>query len=145
MPPHKSAIAGGFQRIDYGRLNSRQKENYNFHMLAARLAEYGFNCMRLTDDWQGADLIACHIDGDTFLKIQLKGRLTVDKKYSGKGIHVAFFRLSDCFVYPHDAFVEAAIQRGALSQESVSWGERGIWSWGTPPKWALDYLAPFRV
>jgi hypothetical protein len=34
------------------------------------LADYGFLTMRLSDDWQGADFIAQHIDG-AFLKVQL--------------------------------------------------------------------------
>jgi len=63
-----------FSRVAYSDLNSRQKENYNFQKVAARLADYGFNSIRLTDDWQGADFIAVHIDGETFLKVQLKGR-----------------------------------------------------------------------
>lgn len=79
-----------FAKIEYRSLNSRQQENYNFQKVAALLADYGFNCLRLSDDWQGADFIACHIDGQTFLKVQLKGRLTIDKKYVGKGIHIAF-------------------------------------------------------
>ena len=79
-----------FEPIPYADLNSRQKENYNFHKIAARLANFGFNCLRLTDDWQGADFIACHIDGETFLKVQLKGRLVIDRKYQGKDIHIAF-------------------------------------------------------
>ena len=73
-----------FQRVPYGELNSRQKENRNFQKVAARMADYGFNCLRLTDDWQGADSIACHIDGETFLKVQLKGRMSIDRKYLGK-------------------------------------------------------------
>ena len=73
-----------FAHVPYAELNSRQKENYNFHKVAARMADYGFNCLRLTDDWQGADFIACHIDGETFLKVQLKGRLVIDRKYQGK-------------------------------------------------------------
>lgn len=62
-----------FLRVAYGKLNARQKESYNFQKVAARMADNGFNCLRLTDDWQGADFIACHIDGETFLKVQLKG------------------------------------------------------------------------
>lgn len=48
--------------------------------MATALADYGYNSVRLTDDWQGADFIAVHIDGESFLKVQLKGRFTVDKK-----------------------------------------------------------------
>ena len=60
-------------RIAYHDLNARQQENYNFVKLSAVLADYGFVTMRLSADWQGADLIAQHVDGATFLKIQLSG------------------------------------------------------------------------
>lgn len=33
-----------FARVTYGQLNSRQQENYNFQKVAARMADYGFNC-----------------------------------------------------------------------------------------------------
>lgn len=74
----------------YQHLNSRQKENYNFHKVAAVLADYGYNSLRLTDDFEGADFIALHKDGEQFLKVQLKGRLTFAKKYLNKGIYIAF-------------------------------------------------------
>ena len=75
-------------RVNYKELNAKQKENYNFHKVAAALAEYGYNSMRLNDDWQGADFIA--VKGDDMLKIQLKGRFTVEKKYIGKTIYISF-------------------------------------------------------
>ena len=75
-----------FNKVNYNELNAKQKENYNFHKVAAALAEYGYNSMRLNDDWQGADFIA--VKGDDMLKIQLKGRFTVEKKYIGKTIYI---------------------------------------------------------
>ena len=78
------------KKIKYTELNSKQKENYNFHKVASALADYGFNSLRLNDDWQGADFIA--INGDDMMKIQLKGRFTVDKKYINKEIYIAFKR-----------------------------------------------------
>jgi hypothetical protein len=47
-----------FERIRYEILNARQKELSNFQKVAATLADYGFNCIKLTDDWQGADFLA---------------------------------------------------------------------------------------
>ena len=44
-----------FERIDYAELNAKQKEIYNFQKVAALLADFGFNCIKLADDWQGAD------------------------------------------------------------------------------------------
>lgn len=77
-------------KIDYAALNDRQKENYNFQKIAAILADYGFNCIRLSDDYMGADFLALHIDGTTVLKVQLKGRLNLENKYIGKELFVAF-------------------------------------------------------
>ena len=38
------------QRIVYDELNPKQKEIYNFQKVAALLADYGFNCIKLEDD-----------------------------------------------------------------------------------------------
>lgn len=134
-----------FEPIPYSQLNSRQQENYNFHKVAARLADYGFNCLRLTDDWQGADFIACHIDGQTFLKVQLKGRLCLDKKYIGKDIHVAFLHGDDCFLYPHDELLATVISSGALNEESERWRDHGQRHWPQPPAWALQFLSEYKI
>ena len=39
--------------IAYADLSHKKKENYNFHKVSAVLAEYGFNCIKLSDDWEG--------------------------------------------------------------------------------------------
>ena len=56
-----------FKKILYSKLNARQQENYNYQKASAILADYGFNTLRLSDDWQGADFIAIHINGKDFL------------------------------------------------------------------------------
>jgi hypothetical protein len=117
-----------FQKIVYDELNSRQKENFNFQKVAAHLADYGFNCLRLSDDWQGADFIACHIDGSTFLKVQLKGRLNIDLKYSGKDIYIAFCAESTWYLYPHDEVRNLLLAEGLMAG-SKSWDEGGGYSW----------------
>ena len=43
------------EKIKYKDLTPRQQEQYNFQKVAAKLADYGFNCIKLTDDWHGAD------------------------------------------------------------------------------------------
>jgi len=133
------------ERALYSDLNSRQKENYNFHKVAARLADYGFNCLRLTDDWQGADFIACHINGETFLKVQLKGRLVIDRKYQGKNIHVAFIHGDTVYLYDHDMLVGHLEDNRLIGAESVTWHDQGFRSWPTPPAWAINFLEEFRI
>ena len=88
------------ERINYNDLNSKQKENYNYHKVAAALAEYGYDSMRLNNDWQGADFIA--VKDEEMLKVQLKGRFTIDKKYVGKDIHIAFIEDDVIKMYKHD-------------------------------------------
>ena len=81
---------GEMKKIEYSELNSRAKEMYNFQKVSAKLADYGFTTMWLNNDWQGADFIAVHVDGITDIKVQLKGRLSFDKKYIGKNIYICF-------------------------------------------------------
>ena len=116
-------------KIDYNKLNSKQKENYNFHKVASALADYGYNSLRLNDDWQGADFIA--INGEDMIKVQLKGRFTIDKKYIGKEIYIAFIENNVIKLYIHD---EAVNMLSDNVINSKSWSEKGGYSWGQTPK-----------
>ena len=91
-----------FEKIDYTKLNAKAQEMYNFQKVSAVLADYGFTTMWLNNDWQGADFIAIHIDGETTLKVQLKGRITFDKKYVGKNIWICFIDNGNTYLYSHD-------------------------------------------
>jgi hypothetical protein len=95
-----------FTRIPYSDLNARQKELYNFQKIAAMLADYGFNCIKLSDDWQGADFLPYHFDGTTTLRVQLKSRLTIQKKYCDKNIWIAFPHGESWYLIEHDQLVE---------------------------------------
>ena len=83
-----------FDHISYeGGTGKRSKEveTYNFHKAAAVLAEYGFDCIRLANDWQGADFLAHHKPTDETLRVQLKTCLVIDKKYEhDKDLHMCF-------------------------------------------------------
>lgn len=117
-------------KVNYNDLNAKQKENYNFHKIAAVLAEYGYNSMRLNDDWQGADFIA--VKEDEMLKIQLKGRFTVDKKYlKDKDLYVAFIEEGKFKIYKHFDAVNLLPEK---TKQTKSWAERGSYSWGKTPE-----------
>ena len=45
------------------------------------MAEYGFDCIRLSNDWLGADFLAFHKESGRTLRVQLKASLVSDKKY----------------------------------------------------------------
>ena len=85
------------KKVDYDSLNARQKENYNYHKVASALADYGYDCMRLNNDWEGADFIA--VKDEQMLKVQLKARFTLSKKYIGKEIFIAFREDNDIYIY----------------------------------------------
>jgi hypothetical protein len=87
-------------RVEYSALNARQKENYNYQKIAGVLADYGFVTHRLSDDWNGADFIAQHLDGIQFLKVQLKPRLCFQKKYLQQDIYIAFPVTGGWYLYP---------------------------------------------
>ena len=116
-------------KVIYQDLNARQKENYNYHKVASALADYGFNSMRLNDDWQGADFIS--VNGDEMIKFQLKGRFTIDKKYIGKDIYIAFIEEEKIKIYNHDDVVNSIPNN---IKGSESWSKIGSYSWGKTPK-----------
>jgi hypothetical protein len=130
--------------IRYGSLNPRQRENYNYQKLSALLADYGFVTMRLSDDWKGADLIAQHIDGDTFLKIQLKGRLTFCMKYQDRGLYIAFRRGKDWYLYPHDEML-AKVDAVVKFRRNPSWKNGGDYSFAKLTKPLLQILNPYQI
>ena len=131
----------GFERIDYDDLNSRQKENYNFQKASAVLADYGFATLRLSDDWQGADFIAIHVSGECFLKVQLKGRPTVDKNYKNKDIWIYFnHRDTDIwYLFRHDVFLRWALEHLKIGN-TKSWDVDGNYHWPSLSNDILSWL-----
>jgi hypothetical protein len=126
-----------FQPVQYTDLNSRQQETYNFQKIAGVLADYGFSSIRLSDDWNGADFIAQHIDGQTFLKVQLKGRLSFHKKYINKGLWLCFMHGSEVILYPHDLTLAKFAKDGRIV-DTESWKGKGQYHF---PSLGTDVLA----
>jgi hypothetical protein len=95
-----------FKAVPYDQLKPKQKELFNFQKVASTLADYGFNCIKLADDWEGADFLAYHVNGATTLKVQLKSRLTINKKYHAKDIWIAFPHKDSWYLIEHVRLVE---------------------------------------
>jgi hypothetical protein len=118
--------------IVYKELTSKQKELFNFQKLAATLADHGFNCIKLADDWQGADFLAYPMIGDKTLKVQLKSRLTIAKKYENKEIWIAFPYSArgnsekHWYLIEHDCLREK-IGRYTKWLSSKEWSGKGIY------------------
>jgi len=118
-----SGIATTLKKVSYKELRPKQKELFNFQKIAATLADYGFNCIKLADDWQGADFLAYHINGSTTLKVQLKSRLTINQEYSGKDIWIAFPHKGHWYLIEHHCLVEK-VGKYTDWLKSPSWIER---------------------
>ncbi len=128
-----------FTRIQYSELNGKQREIFNFQKIAGVLADYGFNCIKLADDWQGADFLAYHKDGEVTHRVQLKSRLTIDKRYMGKNLCVAFpLQQSWCLV-EHDHLVEL-IKHHTPWLQTESWLVKGCYHTATPSKALAEAL-----
>jgi hypothetical protein len=113
--------------VQYANLNARQQESYNFQKVSGVLADYGFTTIRLSDDWQGADFIAQHIDGQQFLKVQLKGRCTLAKQYMGKDLYICFHNDGAWYLAPHDELLAWAQQNMNIIN-TASWNTAGLYS-----------------
>ena len=131
------------EKVNYSDLNSRQKENFNFQKISAVLAEYGFVTHRFTDDWQGADFIAQHLDGETFIKVQLKSRLTFERKYLGKSLYIAFRNEGDWYPYPHDEVLAKIVEETGTIKNTKSWKDRGGYSYPRLGQGSKEILKPY--
>ncbi|MBL8501742.1 MAG: hypothetical protein LZF63_02080 [Nitrosomonas sp.] len=127
------------EKIKYSDLNSRQKEIFNFQKVAGLLADYGFNCIKLTDDWQGADFLAYHKAGKETLKVQLKSRLTIARKYIGKSLFMAFPINGAWHLIAHDELV-ATLEEHTEWLNSESWQKHGTYSSAKPNKKLITAL-----
>ena len=85
--------------------------------------------MRLNDDWEGADFIA--INDKEMIKVQLKGRFSIDKKYLGKNLFIAFIEQDKVKIYFHDEAVNIAPNNIINSK---SWKDNGLYNWSKTPK-----------
>lgn len=132
------------QRINYQNLNSRQKEIFNFQKIAGLLADYGFNCIKLADDWQGADFLAYHNDGLDTLKVQLKARLTIDKKYRNKGLFIAFPLNNDWYLIEHDTLIEM-VDKSTNWLNTASWIDKGLYHSASPSRMLMTSLSNFKL
>ena len=140
------------RKIKYDDLNKKQQEGYNFQKASAVLADYGFDCIRLPDDWNKADFLAVHIDDKTMLKIQLKGRFTIAQKYQDSGVIMMFpikerksSEKKTLYLIEHDELVELA-RKHTKYLETASWKTgKKMYSNANPRKELVDALDPYAL
>ena len=139
----------GFAKVDYQSLNAKQREVHNFHFIAGVLASYGYATYPVRDDWNGGDMFARHMLNGQSLLIQLKSRLTFDRKYQNKQLWIAFPDKDAVYVYPHDEvlakYVEGRQGRSKPLDSSASWMKDGIVHWPAPTKELLELIRPYKL
>ena len=132
------------QPIKFSTLTAKQKEIYNFQKVSGLLADYGFNCIKLADDWRGADFLAYHKDGHQTLKVQLKSRLTIEHKYQGKDLYMTFPIKGTWYLVAHDELV-AHVKATTNWLKSPSWKKKGWYSTAAPSRSLCQMLSPSAV
>ena len=85
-----SQKARELEPITYADLPSLYRERLNYQQLAGLLAYYGYECLPVTNDIRGPDFIAYHLLRRIALQVQLKSRFTLDNKYGGRNLYLAF-------------------------------------------------------
>ena len=91
----------------------------------------------------GIDLILYSETTGDLKKVQLKGRWTINKKYVGRDIHVAFPDRGIWYVAPHDE-VLLEFSRAQFKLDGVSWTRDGEYSYAPLSKKMLALLEPYR-
>ena len=113
---------------DIKQETNKYAEHSNFVKLVAILIMISLPWLSVDDG--GADFIAIHIITNEVIKIQIKSRITIDKKYEGKNLFIAFPRIEKHFdkewvIVPHDELIyiyttpENYQKNGGKSSKSV--------------------------
>ncbi len=132
-------------KVKYYELNPRQKETYNYHQIAWILAGYGYDCKRVQNDPPGTDLMAYHKDGGDPLKVQLTARMTIDRKYTHKGLYICFPIYGVWYLILHDELLRIVKKRTSALNTDLSWLDRGRYSWPNPSQHIRDALKRFAL
>ena len=127
-----------FKKVEYIALGNKIQEVYNMAHTAHILAQYGYECITISNDSYGPDFLAIHYGDFNVLKIQLKGRPTLAYKYYGKDIIIAWIQEGQLWMINHDEIVDCDEFDGAGTSTYLAngyhWRNDGI------PKWLLKKI-----
>lgn len=120
-------------------------EQINYFRLANYLINCGYAPQWLNYDSDGADLIALSYDQKTIFKIQLKSRVSLDAKYVGRGIYVAFPKdstkpLNDWVIVEHDKMYKNWEKpRNWTNKHHTTWSHPRVTKeeWNDCLKWSI--------
>lgn len=123
------------------RYRSQVREVINRNIVVSLALAQGYNAFLPVYDG-GVDFILYRESDGIVRKVQLKGRWTIDRKYLGRDIWIAFPIGTDWYLMPHDEMVASADADGAT--KSASWTEGGSYSRPRPSKAVVAACASYR-
>ncbi len=123
------------------RFRTQVTEVINRNALVTLALERGYNAFLPVFDGGIDFVLYSELTGD-LLKVQLKGRWYIDKKYVERDIWIAFRDGEQWYVAPHDALVTAAAGYGFTTARS--WLEGNAYSCPKLSKNMKRDLEPYR-
>ena len=78
------------------------------------------------------------------MKVQLKGRLSIEKKYKGKNLFMTFPCKGSWYLVEHDQLVDL-VEQNANWLNTTSWKDRGIYNSAAPNKHLLEALKNYKL
>ncbi|WP_293678498.1 hypothetical protein [uncultured Phenylobacterium sp.] len=124
------------------RYRAQVREVVNRNTVVSLALSQGFNAFLPVYDG-GIDFILQHEGDGRLRKVQLKSRWTIDRKYLGRDIWIAFPISSDWYLVPHDEMVALAEASGAT--QTASWVANGIYNMPRPSKIVIAASAKYRL
>ncbi len=134
---HYESATGKFSKIT---------ETYNFHKAAAVLAEYGFDCVRVVNDWRGADFLAYHADKGVTLPVQLKTCLVINKRYFDyPELYICFpiDKTGKWYLLKHQQLYDIIKNVASGWLNTKRWTQGGGYYRYTAPSWFLEKSADY--
>lgn len=121
------------------------KTNKYYRELSEILANYDIASIEANIDYPDANFIARYKDGRIWNIVQ-KGRITIQKKYCGKDLYIAFPRNEGnpevWYILPHDTLIEI-IEKNMGWLDTKSWIEQGYYNAKSVSKKLKEPLADY--
>ena len=123
------------------RYRSQVSEAINRNIVVSLALKQGFNAFLPVYDG-GVDFILYREGDGELRKVQLKSRWTIDRKYVGRDIWIAFPIDTDWYLMRHDEMVASAEADGTT--QTASWKDAGSYSRPRASAALIAQCAPYR-
>ena len=137
------------EKTNYEKLGKKQREIYNFQMVSAVFAKYGYSVTSLRDDAEFADFVAVPFIRNETTKpfwIQLKGGLTFRDTYKGKDLYICFpdWENNAWYLYPHDQLYNEL--KSELQKRVEDWDKKHKYETAPSfPAWAGEQMKKYKI